>query len=459
MGQSRRPCFPQICALLFRDRPGISTREPLDPRPTSGLSIVDSVSRASPRRITQAPAWGEGGRHAHACVRHRWRRRGRRLALVLRGQATRARLGPLARRASPSGWVAAWPIRCVALPRSASPRSGPSSAQVPSTEATPLAAAGAPACASTERAGAGGVVPIGPEVVEAVDAYGRDADGRRRAPTPSRRPVRTRGRPSPGAVPNRVGYTTRIQVLSHVGQLEGGVVHPAVLEVDEPRSCPWNRTGSSPDSGRHGRTRASACRGRVACRSTATTRPSGSKPGALPQMQPRVGRRSPATRHHRRRMVHGVARGPRAGGGAESECAQARRSSPESNSASRGDPGTRVVATAGTADQLAAGYPPAASPGLRRRHSPWPPDRRHHPAKEFPPPKRRCALLPSPDLPGSSWWSRLEGRSARGGFRRWAQSPTVRLPGDEALPGRTVEEHPVRVCLSWPARSPHRRRS
>ena len=62
-------------------------------------------------------------------------------------------------------------------------------------------------------------------------------------------------------------------------------------------------------------------------------------------------------------------------------------------------------------------YAPAASPRLRRRPSPWPPDWRHHPAKEFPPPKRRCALLPSPDLPGSSWWSRLERRSAAGSSR------------------------------------------
>jgi len=32
----------------------------------------------------------------------------------------------------------------------------------------------------------------------------------------------------------------------------------------------------------------------------------------------------------------------------------------------------------------APNYAPATSPRLRRRHSPWPPDRRHHPAKEFP---------------------------------------------------------------------------
>ncbi len=27
-----------------------------------------------------------------------------------------------------------------------------------------------------------------------------------------------------------------------------------------------------------------------------------------------------------------------------------------------------------------------------------------HPVKEFPAPKRECALLPSPDLSGLSWW-------------------------------------------------------
>ena len=61
-------------------------------------------------------------------------------------------------------------------------------------------------------------------------------------------------------------------------------------------------------------------------------------------------------------------------------------------------------------------YAPATSPRLRRRHSPWPPDRRHHPIQEFPDTTSSCgcALLPSPDPPGSSWWFRLERRSAAG---------------------------------------------
>ena len=54
----------------------------------------------------------------------------------------------------------------------------------------------------------------------------------------------------------------------------------------------------------------------------------------------------------------------------------------------------------------ASSYAPATSPRLRRRHSPWPPDRRHRPAKEFPTQhccaSTRCCAAPDP--PGSSRW-------------------------------------------------------
>ena len=50
-------------------------------------------------------------------------------------------------------------------------------------------------------------------------------------------------------------------------------------------------------------------------------------------------------------------------------------------------------------------YAPAVSPRLRRSPSPWPPCRRHRPAREFPAPLRcQCAPQPSPDPSGSSWW-------------------------------------------------------
>ena len=64
----------------------------------------------------------------------------------------------------------------------------------------------------------------------------------------------------------------------------------------------------------------------------------------------------------------------------------------------------------------ASSYAPAPSPRLRRRLSPWPPDRRHHPVQEFPsPPTRRgCAMQPDPNPPGWSRWSSLEGLSATG---------------------------------------------
>ena len=62
-------------------------------------------------------------------------------------------------------------------------------------------------------------------------------------------------------------------------------------------------------------------------------------------------------------------------------------------------------------------YAPGTSPRLLRRHSAWPSDRRHHPIQQFPDTTSLpCvrALQPNPDPPGSSWWFRLEGRSAAG---------------------------------------------
>ena len=90
----------------------------------------------------------------------------------------------------------------------------------------------------------------------------------------------------------------------------------------------------------------------------------------------------------------------------------------------------------------APNYAPATSPRLRRRHSPWPPDRRHHPIQEFPDttsPPCGCALLPSPDPPGSSWWFRLEERSAVG-------SLSLRLSVLLAGPGPSGSAGLSRLC-------------
>ena len=73
--------------------------------------------------------------------------------------------------------------------------------------------------------------------------------------------------------------------------------------------------------------------------------------------------------------------------------------------------------TLGPFDGIEPSFAPATSPRLRRRPSPWPPDRRDAPAKEFPRPRRtgaRCypALIRQVRAGGS-----LEGRSAAGSSR------------------------------------------
>ena len=67
----------------------------------------------------------------------------------------------------------------------------------------------------------------------------------------------------------------------------------------------------------------------------------------------------------------------------------------------------------------APSYAPAPSPRLRRRLSPWPPDRRHHPVQEFPtrPKSCRCAMRPSPCPPGFGLVGSIEGLSATGSSR------------------------------------------
>ncbi|MGF6887792.1 hypothetical protein ABIA39_006103 [Nocardia sp. GAS34] len=58
----------------------------------------------------------------------------------------------------------------------------------------------------------------------------------------------------------------------------------------------------------------------------------------------------------------------------------------------------------------ASGSTPAASPRLRRRHSPWPPDRLSHRGQKFPATDRqRLRTAPSPYPPDLSWWA-VKGR-------------------------------------------------
>ncbi len=90
----------------------------------------------------------------------------------------------------------------------------------------------------------------------------------------------------------------------------------------------------------------------------------------------------------------------------------------------------------------APSYAPAASPRLRRRPSPWPPARRHHPGQEFPAQLARgCAPQPSPHPPDSSWWFSLERRSAAG---------SSRTPSRLACRTRTVWQYRYVPSLSGP---------
>ena len=84
----------------------------------------------------------------------------------------------------------------------------------------------------------------------------------------------------------------------------------------------------------------------------------------------------------------------------------------------RGPPGWFPRSPSNRLTGSAPNYAPATSPRLRRRHSPWPPDRRHQPAKEFPARRRRAGARCSPALiyqvrAGGS----LEGRSTVGSSR------------------------------------------
>ena len=84
----------------------------------------------------------------------------------------------------------------------------------------------------------------------------------------------------------------------------------------------------------------------------------------------------------------------------------------------RGPPGWFPRSLSNPSTGSAPSYAPAASPRLRRRHSPWPPGRRHHPTKEFPTPHRRAgarcyaALIHQVRAAGS-----LEERSVAGSSR------------------------------------------
>ena len=79
--------------------------------------------------------------------------------------------------------------------------------------------------------------------------------------------------------------------------------------------------------------------------------------------------------------------------------------------------------------------------GLRRRPSPWPPDRRHLPVEESPhtPSVCGCALLRGPDPPGSSRWAVL----------RSVQSPAssrITFLSRQAGPGPSGSTGPFRRC-------------
>jgi hypothetical protein len=82
--------------------------------------------------------------------------------------------------------------------------------------------------------------------------------------------------------------------------------------------------------------------------------------------------------------------------------------------AARGRTGTVPVFTDRRLSKEEPGYTPAASPRLRRRHSPWPPAPAVVTSAEVAHPTlRQARTAPSPDPPGSSWWDTLGGFTHR----------------------------------------------
>jgi hypothetical protein len=88
--------------------------------------------------------------------------------------------------------------------------------------------------------------------------------------------------------------------------------------------------------------------------------------------------------------------------------------------AGQGPPGwfPRSLPTRSTGS--APSYAPAASPRLPRRPSPWPPDRRHHPTKEFPARHRRAGGRCSP--------ARIRQVGAGGSLERLSAAGSSRTP-------------------------------
>ncbi len=98
----------------------------------------------------------------------------------------------------------------------------------------------------------------------------------------------------------------------------------------------------------------------------------------------------------------------------------------------------------------ASSFAPATSPRLRRRPSPWPPDRRHQPVQEFSARHRRADARCYPaQIRQVRAGGSLEGRSAAGSSR----TPSVSL----AEPGPSGSAGPPRRCQDCfpPAPSSH----
>ena len=81
---------------------------------------------------------------------------------------------------------------------------------------------------------------------------------------------------------------------------------------------------------------------------------------------------------------------------------------------------------------------PAASPRLRRRHSPWPPCRLTHRDRKFPTTRKPWVrTAPSPHPPDSSWWS-VKGRQTL--------VPRVHLPVSLTGPAPSGSASTSRLC-------------
>lgn len=109
----------------------------------------------------------------------------------------------------------------------------------------------------------------------------------------------------------------------------------------------------------------------------------------------------------------------------------------------RGGPGQFPRSSVNPSTGSAPSYAPAPSPWLRRTPSPWPPDRRHHPAQEFPTRPQRARQVRDATRPTSAGFR-------VGGFVLRGVQPLVPIRMPLRLASRA---RPIRQCWDDPSLS------